>query len=445
MTQGQTCFGGSVGDNAGVEEKPAYPRSVFGQKLTEHSGITELMDDLGEALTLGRGRLRMMGGGTPAHIPVIQEIWRERMREMLEKTPDEFDRVLADYDQPAGSPAFRDALAGFLKREYGWDLTRKNIAITNGGQTAFFFLLNRFAGAMSDGSERRILLPLVPEYIGYSDQGVSGGGLFDARRPRIELHGSHRFKYHIDFDSLALDDTHGAIAVSRPTNPSSNLLDDEEIEKLRAIAEERGIPLIIDNAYGLPFPGVVFRDATPVWDENVILTLSLSKLGLPGTRTGIVVAREEIIREIRSMTAIVGLANNNVGQAMARPILESGEILRLADEVVRPFYRERSEKALALAHEHLPADVPWRVHESEGAFFLWFWFDDLPIGCRELYRRCKEANLIVVPGEYFFYGLETGDWPHARQCIRVSFTQPDEVVEDGFRILGRVVEDAYRA
>jgi valine--pyruvate aminotransferase len=77
------------------------------------------MDDLGEALALGRGRLRMMGGGSPAHIPTMQAIWRERMRELLYETPDEFDRVLADYDQPAGSPAFREALAAFLKREYG--------------------------------------------------------------------------------------------------------------------------------------------------------------------------------------------------------------------------------------------------------------------------------------------------------------------------------------
>ena len=31
-----------------VKEKTPYPKSVFGETLTEHSGITELMDDLGE-------------------------------------------------------------------------------------------------------------------------------------------------------------------------------------------------------------------------------------------------------------------------------------------------------------------------------------------------------------------------------------------------------------
>lgn len=365
------------------------------------------------------------------------------MEALLKDEGNEFDRVLADYDQPAGSPSFREAVAGFLRTQYGWDLTRENIAVTNGGQTASFFLLNRFAGEMKGGGEKRILLPIVPEYIGYGDQGVSDTDLFDSRKPLVEITGERRFKYRIDFDNLDLNDSHGAIAVSRPTNPSSNVLTDEEISILRELASEKGIPLIIDNAYGLPFPGVVFRDATPVWDENIILTLSLSKLGLPGTRTGIVVARPEIVREIRSMTAIVGLANNNVGQALVRPLLETGEIKRLSNEVVRPHYQSRSEQAMEFAEAFLPPEVPWRVHESEGAFFLWFWFENLPISCRELYRRLKDAGVIVVPGEYFFFGLNVDGWDHARQCIRVSYTQPESIVKDGFRILGEVIREVY--
>ena len=435
---------GSQVKDTRMDRPSLWPKSIFARNLTEEAGITELMDDLGEALTLGRGKIRMMGGGNPAHIPAMEAIWRERMRELIEEPSGEFDRVLADYDPPAGSPAFREAMAGFLKREYGWNLTAANIAVTNGGQSAFFFLLNRFAGAMVGGGEKRILLPLVPEYIGYGDQGVSAVSLFDSRRPEIALIGERGFKYHIDFGHLAVDESHGAIAVSRPTNPSSNVLTDAEIGQLRLIAAERGIPLIIDNAYGLPFPGVIFTEAAPVWDENIILTMSLSKLGLPGTRTGIVVAREDLISDLRSMTAIVGLANNNLGQALARPMIESGRIRRLAEEVVRPYYRHRAERALALAHEHLPADVPWRVHESEGAFFLWFWFDRLPVTCRELYRRLKEAGLLVVPGKAFFFGLDTTGWDHAEQCLRVSFTQPEEVVAEGFRILGRVIAEVYR-
>ena len=73
-------------------------------------------------------------------------------------------------------------------------------------------------------------------------------------------------------------------------------LTNEEVHRLASIARNAGVPLIIDNAYGLPFPGILFRSADPIWDDNIILTLSLSKLGLPNTRTGIVVAQSEIIK-----------------------------------------------------------------------------------------------------------------------------------------------------
>jgi Alanine-alpha-ketoisovalerate (or valine-pyruvate) aminotransferase len=40
-------------------------------------------------------------------------------------------------------------------------------------RAVFFSLFNLLAGDMQDGSFRKILLPLVPEYIGYADQGLS--------------------------------------------------------------------------------------------------------------------------------------------------------------------------------------------------------------------------------------------------------------------------------
>ena len=156
-------------------------------------GILELMDDLGKALTTSPD-MRMMGGGNPAAIPEVQKLWRERAAEMLSDGT-ELDRVLVNYDPPAGNPAFLRAVAECLNRESGWGLTEKNIAVTNGGQTAFFFLFNMLAGPMPDGGRnRRILLPLSPEYIGYSNQGL-GGEMFTAhpradrgdRRPRVQI------------------------------------------------------------------------------------------------------------------------------------------------------------------------------------------------------------------------------------------------------------------
>jgi valine--pyruvate aminotransferase len=293
-----------------------YQFSDVGERLSGHSGINELMHDLGDALAGAHGReMVMMGGGNPAHIPAVQAVWRQRLAEILAE-PAECDRMLTNYDPPVGNGRFRAAAADCLARQYGWPVTAENVAVTCGGQSAFFLLFNLLAGRM-DGGVRRILLPLMPEYIGYADQGLIES-MFVGRRPKIETCGEHSFKYHIDFDALEVGDDVAAIAVSRPTNPSGNVLTNDEVARLAALARGRGIPLVIDNAYGEPFPGAVFEEIRPVWDRGVILTFSLSKLGLPGVRTGIVVAEEEIVRRLASMTAIVGLANTNVGQTIVR-------------------------------------------------------------------------------------------------------------------------------
>ena len=124
--------------------------SSFGRKLGARTGILELMDDLGNALSGGEDML-MLGGGNPAHIPAVQAVWRRRMEEIL-ADGNLYERVIGNYDPPQGNPRFIAALTHCLNREYGWELTPENVAVTNGGQTAFFFLLNMLAGAFEDGT-----------------------------------------------------------------------------------------------------------------------------------------------------------------------------------------------------------------------------------------------------------------------------------------------------
>ena len=415
--------------------------SEFGQGLCCGSGIGELMDDLGHALAAGGNHIHMLGGGQPAHIPEMDALWRQRI-ETIAATSGELEHMLGNYEPPAGSTHFRQAIARLFSQEFGWDLSAENIAITMGGQTAFFSLFNALAGRFSDGRQKKILLPLVPEYIGYADQSVSGS-MFRSVKPRIELTGKHEFKYRVDFDHLTVTDDIAAICVSRPTNPTGNVLTDDEINRLAALAKAHDIPLIIDNAYGAPFPNVIFTEAKPIWNEHIILTLSLSKLGLPGTRTGIVIATPEITKAIASMTSIMGLANTNTGQAIVQPLVESGEILRLSNEVVQPFYREKSLQAQAWVKQYFDPQLNYHIHRSEGALFLWAWFEGLPISSHELYERLKARHVLIVPGSYFFFGQDDSDWKHRDECIRINFTMPAEDVETGIRIIGEEVSKAY--
>ena len=412
--------------------------SLTGHKLTGRSGILELMDDLGRAMT-EKPDMLMLGGGNPAAVPAIQSLWRGRMQELVHEGHS-FDRMLGNYDPPQGNPRFIRSLADLLRRTFGWDVHPENLAVTNGGQSAFFFLFNLLAGRFEGQRTRKILLPLTPEYIGYADQGIDEA-MFVACRPEITWpNGPERriFKYRIDFAAVEAALSHhdiAAIAVSRPTNPTGNVLTDEEIQRLAELAAGRGIPLIIDNAYGAPFPGVIFTQAKPFWAPNVIMTLSLSKLGLPGTRTAIVIGPEQIASAIAAMTAIAGLANGTIGQQLVLPLVESGEILELGPRHLVPFYAEKSRLAQGWIHEFFTAaGLDWALHASEGAFFHWLWLRNLGITTKELYARLKARNVLIVPGEYFFFGLDD-EWSHRQECLRLNFSQPAEVVREGLRVI----------
>lgn len=414
--------------------------SDFGKRFAGKIGIGELMDDLGGALVADPAPL-MLGGGNPAHVPEVQAIFKKRMETIL-STPGEFERIIGNYDTPQGAKAFIGALAELFRNDFGWKVGPENIALTNGSQNAFFSLFNLFAGKFDRSSSKQILLPLAPEYIGYSEVGLEPD-FFRSARPDIELLNDHLFKYRVDFDQLKVDDQVGAICFSRPTNPTGNVVTDEEVSRLREIANSRGIPLVIDNAYGTPFPNIIYSDAQPVWDDNIVLCLSLSKFGLPSLRTGIVVARKEIIRVVSRMTSVFSLAPGSLGPALALDLVKSGEITRVSNEVVKPFYDEKAKRAVAQLRKEVGSHVKMRIHKPEGALFLWLWFEGLPISNQELYQRLKQKGVLVVSGHYFFPGMEKDNWSHKNQCIRITYAQDDGVVKQGISVIAQEIQTLF--
>ncbi|EMJ3186497.1 TPA: valine--pyruvate transaminase [Yersinia enterocolitica] len=411
--------------------------SLFGDKFTRYAGITRLMDDLNDGLRTP-GSI-MLGGGNPAHIPEMDAYFQQLCQEMLERG--QLTEALCNYDGPQGKDLLLKALAKMLRDELGWQIEPQNIALTNGSQSAFFYLFNLFAGRYADGNRRRVLFPLAPEYLGYADAGLDED-LFVSAKPNIELLPEGQFKYHVDFEHLNITDDIGLICVSRPTNPTGNVITDEELIRLDAIAQQRGIPLLIDNAYGVPFPSIIFTDATPLWNPNIILCMSLSKLGLPGSRCGIVIADEKVISAITNMNGIISLSPGSLGPAIAAEMIERGDLLRLSNEVIRPFYFERVQQTIAILRKYLPPER-CLIHKPEGAIFLWLWFKDLPISTELLYQRLKKRGVLMVPGHYFFPGLEY-DWPHTHQCMRMNYVPAPEDIEKGVAILAEEIELAYQ-
>ncbi|MBP5621505.1 MAG: aminotransferase class I/II-fold pyridoxal phosphate-dependent enzyme [Thermoguttaceae bacterium] len=387
----------------------------------------------------------------------MQALWRESARTFFADQR-AFDKSLVSYDAPQGDPYFLNAFAMLFRDRFNLPIDSQNVAVVSGAQLGAFCLLNLLAGRTSDGRRRKILIPASPEYVGYADMGVEPD-IFVACPAKItypDPNDLRTFKYAVDFDMVervVRNEEVAAILVSRPTNPSGNVLTREELAKLEELAEKIDAWLIIDNAYGGPFPGII-EDASEMnsvfWSKRTILSYSLSKIGLPGLRTGMLVASSEIIKRVSAITAIVGLANGSLGQRIARPFFESGKILDASREIVYPYYHKRRAEAVACLRDSLSrAGVEAKIHKSEGAFFLWMWIPALKSGSTTLYQQLKERGVLAIPGDNFFYGLDRlqlADMDPAfnasrSQMMRISFSAPEQIMERGFRIIAETAAE----
>jgi valine--pyruvate aminotransferase len=241
----------------------------------------------------------------------------------------------------------------------------------------------------------------------------------------MQILGSHEFKYRVDFDALTIDSSTGAILCSRPCNPTGNILTDDEIHTLVNYAKRWDIPLLIDSAYAPPFPNLAYVPMNPIFNEQIIHCVSLSKAGLPGERVGFAIGHERFIEALEPFQSNVGIHSSRFGQALATKAFLSGKLAELAFTVIKPFYQRKLDLFREALERELPDQVPWYLHRVEGSLFSWMWIDDDQINDLEMYERLKSRGMLCVPGSTFFPGLKE-EWPHQHRCLRFSMTASDQ-------------------
>ena len=127
---------------------------------------------------------------------------------------------------------------------------------------------------------------------------------------------------------------------------------------------------------------------------------------------------------------------------MAQDLVETKDILHLSNEIIKPYYLSKAERARDLLSSLLQG-LPFSIHKVEGAMFLWLWLKDCPVSNQDLYERLKNKGVLIVSGHHFFPGLGEDDWKHKDECLRITYSQDDELVRRGLNILASEVRAAY--
>ncbi|MCT7949858.1 valine--pyruvate transaminase [Ancylothrix sp. C2] len=417
--------------------------SQFGEKMSNLTGVRAIMKDIIETLQAGKGQEFInLSAGNPVILPEVEQLWRDCTADLLASP--EYGEVVCRYGSSQGYQPLIDAVVKDFNRRYKLNLTSRNILITPGSQSLYFYAANAFGGYSKSGQLKQIVLPLSPDYTGYGGIGFVPEALV-AYKPTLDINETaHSFKYRPDFSQLQINENTGCVLFSRPCNPTGNVISNEELQKIADLAAPYDVPVVVDSAYGPPFPALNFTEMQPIFGGNIIHGMSLSKAGLPGERIGIAIGDPDVIQVLESFQTNTCIHSPRYGQAIAARAIESGGLADISETVIRPYYKQKFTVVESTLDEAMPADLSWFLHRGEGAIFAWLWLKDLPISDWEFYQQLKTVRVIVVPGSTFFPGLNE-EWEHKHQCIRISLTATDEEIETGMRRLAEVVQKVYQA
>jgi len=414
----------------------------FGEEMSHLTGVRAIMKDIIETLRSGQGRQFInLSAGNPVILPEVEQLWRDCTHDLLNSP--EYSEVVCRYGASQGYEPLIEAVINDFNQRYGLQLTQRNILITPGSQSLYFFAANTFGGFAANGEMKEIVLPLSPDYTGYGGISLAPEAV-KAYRPSLDVdQANHRFKYRPDFDQLEVTDQTGLVLFSRPCNPTGNVLTGEEVQQIAGLAAVHGVPVFVDSAYAPPFPALNFTEMEPIFGDNIVHCMSLSKAGLPGERLGIAIGDAEIIHALECFQTNLCIHSSRYGQAIAARAIASGELARIAETVIRSYYQGKFQVLEAALDAAMPQDVPWYLHLGQGAIFAWIWFDQLPCTDWQLYQQLKQRDVIVVPGNAFFPGIRE-DWAHTRQCIRISLTASDDEITAAMGHLAELVRELYQ-
>jgi aminotransferase len=214
-----------------------------------------------------------------------------------------------------------------------------------------------------------------------------------------------------------------AVLLNDPSNPFGAIIPSDELDRLAALVEARGIVAISDEIYrDLRYDGQP-HDSICTRTERSILVGGLSKsCALTGYRLGYVIGDAAFAQRATLVNQLMVTCAPRPAQYMAQEIFEHPERLRAH----LPFYQATRDRLLEVA-PRLPPQAS--LHLGGGAFYAVLDVSRYGPSMDLALRLVAEKDVLVVPGVAFG---PSGDW-----FWRMSYAGGPEVAGEG---LARVAE-----
>ncbi|MBN2305395.1 MAG: PLP-dependent aminotransferase family protein [Anaerolineae bacterium] len=353
-------------------------------------------------------------GGTPPEefLPV------EALRHAINTVLDRDGAAAVAYEEAEGYRPLRVSVAEYVT-SLGIQCHPDDILITGGTQQALDLVVQSMLG------EGDRLITGNPTYL----------GLLDIAHIRRVI----PIGVPVDADGIRLDALQNAIDEHQPRliyaaptyhNPTGAVMPLHRRRQLLAIAKRHNIPILEDAVYH----EMGYREDPPpplkaLDEDNIVLHASgFSKILLPGTRTGYVIANGPLRDRLARFKQAADVCTPALNQRAMHAYLASGALIGHLNRV-RAELRARCEAAIEAAHQHLPPGSRWV--DPTGGLYLWVQLPDEGPTAAELYVTAIEHGTAYAIGS-LFHTDGSGN-----RHIRLNFAAHSPArIREGFERLG---------
>ena len=223
------------------------------------------------------------------------------------------------------------------------------------------------------------------------------------------------------------------VAVPNMQNPLGSIMPEADKQRLVALCERHGVPLIEDDTYGLLADDERPQRTLKSWDKtgNVIYCASLHKTLAPGMRLGWMMGgrwqnRAQMLKYANSRP------NEALGQIAVAAFLDSRGYDRHLATLRRALRQQRERIAEAVAR-HFPQGT--RLSVPAGGMLLWVELPDA-IPSQQVFEQALAQGIRFCPGTLF---SNAGRSDHFIRLSCGAPVTPD--VEAAVRTIGKIVGD----
>ncbi len=347
----------------------------------------------------------------------------ERVRRALARSARREVDALGRYATSLGAVELRQAISR-RALNLGCELDHRDVVITN-GCTESVALCLRAVTRPGD-----IVAIESPTYFGFL-RALQALGLRAVEIPMQPRSGLSLEALEVALDTQPIK---AVVAVPTVSNPIGSVMPGASKKRLAELLQRRGVPLIEDVICNELAPTEEARRAVRAFDRsgNVMLCGSFGKTLAPGLRGIGWVHAGRWSREVANLKRSLSGAGSAVVERAVAELLTHGGY----DQSLRQLRRHFAEQVGA-ARQIIGAAFPsgTKVTDPSGGYVLWV---ELPkaVDAVELYRRCIEQGIIVVPGPLFTTSTRY------RNALRLNAGAPWTAdLEQGLRTVGLLARE----